>query len=84
MTLTRRITLLNLTIIITLLLVAFLVTKVYAKTPVENYAELKKSQHLNSDNNRLFVEDLLNQVDAQAYFSLQAPTYAYIAKLKNN
>ncbi|MFT6917905.1 MAG: hypothetical protein ACJA2G_000517 [Cognaticolwellia sp.] len=42
MTLTRRITLLNLTIIITLLLAVFLVTKVYAKTPTENYVELKK------------------------------------------
>ncbi|MBA6225487.1 hypothetical protein H4J51_13010 [Colwellia sp. MB02u-18] len=84
MTLTRRITLLNLTIIITLLLAAFLVTKVYAKTPTENHAELKKSQHLTSDNNRLFVEHLLSQVDAQTYFSLPAPTYAYIAKLKTN
>ncbi|MFT5636738.1 MAG: hypothetical protein ACI89T_002207 [Cognaticolwellia sp.] len=36
------ITLLNLTIIIIiLLLAAFLVTKVYAKTPTENHAELK-------------------------------------------
>ncbi|MBA6340234.1 hypothetical protein H4J59_04395 [Colwellia sp. MB02u-10] len=84
MTLTRRITLLDLTIIITLLLVAFLVTEVYAKTPTENYAELKKSQHLTSDNNCLFIEHLLSQVDAQASFSLQAPPYAYIAKLKSN
>jgi diguanylate cyclase (GGDEF)-like protein len=83
MTLTRRITLLNLTIII-LLLAAFLVTAVYAGTPTDNYAELKKIQHLNSDNNRLFVAHLLSQVDAQEYVSLRAPIYAYIAKLKTN
>ena len=69
MTLTRRITLLNLTIIITLLLAAFLVTKVYAKTPTENHAQLKNLQYLTRDNNRIFVEHLLSQVDAQAYFS---------------
>ena len=84
MTLTRRITLLNLTIITTLLLVILLVTKVYAKKPTENHAKLKNLQHLNSDNNRFFVEHLLSQVDAQASFSLQAPPYAYIAKLKSN
>lgn len=33
------------------------------KQPLENYIELKKVQYLNNDNNRLFIEHLLSQVD---------------------
>lgn len=41
-------------------------------------------QHLNSDANHIFVEHLLEQVNAQEYRKFQAPIYAYIAKLNTN
>ncbi|MBA6391908.1 GGDEF domain-containing protein [Colwellia sp. BRX10-3] len=82
MILTSRNSLLNVTTFIWFILAAFLVTKAFAQEPIEHYAELKKVQYVNTEQNRLFVNNLLSEVNTQNYLAFQAPIYAYIAKLK--
>jgi len=84
MNLISRSYLLNRLICIPFLLAAFFVVKTYALEPVEYYSELKKLQHLNSDKNRRFVEQLVSQVNKNNFVKYQAPIYAYIAELKTN
>jgi len=81
MNFTSRYPLLNFKNII-LLLSVLILTKAHALETREHYTELKSFQHLNSDKNRIFVKDLLDNVDLPGYAELQAPIYAYIAKLK--
>lgn len=59
----------------------FFVSTALAQKPSEHYAQLKKLPHINTDKNRLFVEQVLNQVQSKPYVIWQAPIYAYIAKL---
>jgi len=84
MMLVSRKSILKLSLITPLLLVALLFGEALAQNPRESYAELKALQHLNTNTNRVFVEQLLSQVRGQEYVTLQAPIYAYIAKLKTN
>jgi len=48
------------------------------------YDALKELQNINTDANRRFVKSLLSEVSEPRYKNLQAPIYAYIARLKVN
>ena len=56
----------------------------YANTPLENYQTLTNLKHLNTEKNRSFVNQIATKVVSDEYRFVQAPTYAYIAKLKAN
>ncbi|WP_158089063.1 tetratricopeptide repeat-containing diguanylate cyclase [Cognaticolwellia mytili] len=56
----------------------------YASTPLENYQALKNLQHLNTEKNRDLVNQLMIEASNEEYQFLQAPIYAYIARLKTN
>ncbi len=84
MILMSRKPLIKLSVIIALLIATLFIEQVFAESPQDNYAELKKLQHLNNDDNRRLVNKLINQANAAPYLKLHAPIYAYIAKLKTN
>jgi diguanylate cyclase (GGDEF)-like protein len=67
-----------------LLLLLFFPTHSYASEPLENYQALKHLQHLNTEENRNFVNQLIAKTNSDEYQFLQAPIYAYIARLKAN
>ncbi len=69
---------------ILLLLLAIVPAHSYANEPLENYKQLKKLQHLNVESSRDFINQLAIKVKSDEYHLLQAPIYAYIAKLKAN
>lgn len=48
------------------------------------YGALKELQNINTNANRRFVKSLLSEVSEPRYNNLQAPIYAYIARLKVN
>lgn len=66
------------------LLFSFMPLHLYASEPIENYNKLKNLQHLNTEKNRSFVNQLATKVNDKGYMLLQAPIYAYIARLKAN
>ena len=67
-----------------MLLMALAPLSVYANKPIDNYNDLKKLQHLNTEKNTDFIHQLINKAKSDTYQQLQAPIYAYIAKLKTN
>jgi diguanylate cyclase (GGDEF)-like protein len=71
-------------LIILLLLNTFVSTHTHAIEPIENYKNLKKIQHLNTEKNRNVINQLVVQVKSDKYRFLQSPIYAYIARLKAN
>ncbi|SEL54698.1 diguanylate cyclase (GGDEF) domain-containing protein [Colwellia chukchiensis] len=71
-------------ILIPLLFVMFAFKESYAQEPLSSYHELKTIPHLNSDENRRFVAQILSEIEQAKYLKLQAPIYAYIAELKTN
>ncbi len=71
-------------VLILLLLILFLPAYSYASKPLESYQALKHLQHLNTDKNRNFINQLVTKANSDEYQFLQAPIYAYVAKLKAN
>jgi diguanylate cyclase (GGDEF)-like protein len=74
----------QLSTIILLLLVLVLPAHSYASKALENYQALKNLQHLNTEKNRNFVNQLITKAQSGEYQFFQAPIYAYIARLKAN
>ena len=71
-------------IVVFLLLALLAPTSSYADEALENYNKLKDLQHLNTDINRNFINQLLVKISQDSYQLLRAPIYANIAKLKTN
>jgi diguanylate cyclase (GGDEF)-like protein len=75
-----------------LVLIVFVTTHSYADEvsvidiiePLENYRNLKKLQHINTEENINYINGLLVSAAKSEYQHLQAPIYAYIARLKAN